>query len=108
MKFCDKCGSRMKTTKRGFLCLKCGNLVRAKTGLIEVKKMSPVESELIYVLEDSGREASRVSKTCPRCGNDEAFRWYSSASGEHAGVPQERTVEHLKCTRCFHSWAETR
>ena len=108
MNFCDECGSRMKTTKRGFLCPKCGNLVQAETGLVKVRKMSPAEPEPIYVVEDSKREASRVSKTCPRCGNDEAFRWFSSVSGEHAGVSQERTVEHLKCTRCLHSWAETR
>jgi len=94
--------------KRGFSCPKCGDLVRAKTGLIEVRKISPAESEPIYVVEDSGREASRVSRTCPRCGNDQAVDWFSSISGEHAGVRQERTVEHFRCTRCLHSWAETR
>jgi len=108
MRFCDECGSRMKTTKRGYLCSKCGILVPARTGLIEVKRADLAESEPIYVVEGEGREATKVSRICPRCGNDQAFHRFASISGEHAGVRQERTVEHFRCTTCLHSWAETR
>jgi len=105
MKFCDKCGSYMKKTKNGFHCRKCGNLVHAKIQAKDMKTMD--SSSSIHIVDRSENEYVKVSQICPKCGNNEAFRWFSGVSGEHAGIRRERTVEHFKCTKCSHSWSKT-
>ena len=102
MRFCDECGSRMNILKKGFLCPKCGHSVQTTKGIVEVKKLK--YSEPIYVVDDSAKHYTKVNRICPRCGNGKAFHWFSWISGEHAGVTQERTVEHFKCTKCLHIW----
>jgi len=106
MRFCNKCGSYMKKTKKGFLCRKCGNLIRISG--VQSKNVKKTEhSSLIYVLNSSEEKYVKVSQACPKCGNGEAFRWFSVVSGEHAGIRRERTVEHFKCTKCSHSWTKS-
>ncbi len=61
----------------------------------------------IYIVDESKEDHSMVTRTCSECGNDKAFHWFSRISGEHAGIRRERTVEHFKCTKCSHSWAES-
>lgn len=107
MKFCDKCGSYMKKTRDGFECRKCGNVVHVSTG-IQTENMKKIDrSSSIYVVDSSEDEYVKVSQVCPKCGNEEAFRWFSGISGEHAGIRRERTVEHFRCTKCSHSWSKT-
>ena len=107
MKFCNKCGSYMKKTKNGFLCRKCGNVIYANTRM-QSRNMKKIErSSSIYIANSSEDEYVKVSQVCPKCGNKEAFRWFSGVSGEHAGVRRERTIEHFKCTKCSHSWTKT-
>jgi len=106
MRFCSKCGSFMRTTKDGFLCPRCGNLVQESIGLIEVERFDH-PSDSVYVADNSGREYTKVNRMCPRCGNTQAFHWFSNIMGEHAGVRSERTIEHLKCTECQHTWTES-
>jgi len=97
----------MKKTRDGFECRKCGNVVHASTG-IQTKNMKKIErSSSIYVVDSSEDEYVKVSQVCPKCGNEEAFRWFSGISGEHAGIRRERTVEHFRCTKCSHSWSKT-
>jgi len=105
MKFCDRCGSYMNETKNGFVCRKCGNFVHANVQTKITRKTE--QSGSIYVVDRSEDEYVKVSQVCPKCGNGEAFRWFSRVSGEHAGIRRERTVEHLKCTKCSHSWSKT-
>jgi DNA-directed RNA polymerase subunit M/transcription elongation factor TFIIS len=105
MKFCSKCGSYMKKTKNGFLCRKCGNIVHVR---IQTKNTDVMERpSSIYIVDSSEDKYVKVSQTCPKCGNSEAFRWFSGVSGEHAGIRRERTIEHFRCTKCLHSWSKT-
>ena len=97
----------MKKTMDGFECRKCGNVVHVSTG-IQTENMKKIErSSSIYVVDSSEDEYVKVSQVCPKCGNEEAFRWFSGVSGEHAGITRERTVEHFRCTKCSHSWSKT-
>ena len=95
----------MKKAKNGFLCRKCGNLVHTRIQTNDMKIMG--RSSSIHIVDSSEDEYLKISQTCPKCGNGEAFRWFSGVSGEHAGIKRERTVKHFKCTRCSHSWSET-
>jgi len=106
MEFCDRCGSRMTRTREGFLCPKCGNAILAKSKIQPKNEKKMGDSDYICVSQSSKNNYLKVSRQCPICGNKEAFRWLSGISGEHAGVRRERTIEHFKCTRCSHSWAE--
>jgi len=92
MKFCDKCGSYMKRTKKGFWCRKCGNLIPLDATMESkiVKKME--HPSPVYVVDDAEDKRVKVSQTCPKCGNNEAFHWFSRVSGEHAGIRRERTI----------------
>lgn len=101
MKFCEKCGSYMNSTKEGYVCSKCGQQIR--TEIIDVVKIKAADNPTA-VLDVSELGFMKVSETCPRCGNNEAFHSVGLISGEHAGVRQERTVERFACTECGHSW----
>jgi len=105
MKFCDRCGSYMEIAAGGYSCPRCGYVIQADE--IEVRKTFDSQVEVVYVVDKLDDDSLRVNRTCPRCGHHEAFRHVSMTSGEHAGIKQERIVEHYKCTKCFHSWTRS-
>jgi len=108
MRFCDNCGSYMKETAEGFRCPRCGKLIVSKPHAELSRRTTKKENVSdLYVAEKPPSHLARVIQPCPECGNKEAFRWVSSISGEHAGVRRERTIEHFRCTKCSHNWAET-
>jgi DNA-directed RNA polymerase subunit M len=107
MEFCSKCGSRMRTIGDGFVCPKCGNAVHAKSAVQSKKEKRENHSNHVYVSESQEDIHAKILRKCPKCGNREAFHWFSGISGEHAGIVRERAVEHFRCTRCSHSWAES-
>lgn len=106
MGFCDVCGSHLKETAEGFLCPKCGRLVRFRSE-VRGQSVQKAFSDAVYVIDDPQDNRVKVSRVCPNCGNGEALRLISSVSGEHAGVRQERTVDHFRCTKCSHFWVES-
>jgi DNA-directed RNA polymerase subunit M/transcription elongation factor TFIIS len=90
-----------------YVCLKCKKFVPIKA-IDKIEKTANSELEPIYVIEDSMKDVSEVSRTCPRCETNQALRWLLTFSGEHAGIKQERTVEHYKCLKCKYTWTESR
>ena len=105
MKFCEKCGSYMQRTTKGFSCVKCGNEIQEQ--VVEVRRMGNSDRSSVDVVAASEAGYVRVAQRCPRCGNPEAYRLVSVVSGEHAGVRQERSIERLRCTNCSHSWTRS-
>ncbi|MFP3951039.1 MAG: hypothetical protein ACLFVP_02710 [Candidatus Bathyarchaeia archaeon] len=101
MRFCDDCGSLMLTNKRGYKCPKCGMIKPIKEIKYRVEKID--RAEPVYLVKDAGT-ALKVRRTCPRCGNNEAYRNLSMGSGEHAGIKRERIIERYKCIECGNSW----
>lgn len=65
------------------------------------------ETTNIHVISKPNVEHVKVSRTCPECGNRMAYRWFSTITGEHAGIRRERTVEHFRCTKCSHQWSKS-
>jgi len=106
MEFCDRCGSRMGRTKEGYVCPRCGAVVQAKLEVQLMKEKDRSDFGSIYVSGESTTHHLQISRECPKCGNKQAFHWFSGVSGEHAGIRRERTIEHFKCTKCAHSWTE--
>ncbi len=104
MRFCERCGSFMATTKTGLACPRCGHEVTLD--VLEVKRANRMEAEPVYVVEGVAEDTPRVAQTCPRCGNNEAYRTVRTTQGEHAGVKQDRAVERFTCTACHHTWTK--
>lgn len=106
MRFCDSCGSRLRETGEGLQCPKCKTVTRTEPKA-EVKAEKTKGPAAIYVVDKTRAEHTKIARTCPKCGNDEAFHWFSTISGEHAGIRRERTMEHFRCAKCLHSWTES-
>jgi DNA-directed RNA polymerase subunit M/transcription elongation factor TFIIS len=104
MKFCEKCGSFMHVTQKGYICPKCG--ARATTNIIEIKRVVKPVEEKVYIMEKRRDETVIVSRTCTQCGNKKAFKKAFSIQGEHAGVKHDRSMVHFRCTECNHTWTE--
>lgn len=107
MEFCSECGSRMLNIKGGFKCPKCGKVIHAKAAVQSKSEKRKDQADYIFVSASKEESYTKVLRRCPGCGNKEAMHWFSGVSGEHAGIMRERIVEHFKCTRCSHSWAES-
>jgi DNA-directed RNA polymerase subunit M/transcription elongation factor TFIIS len=103
VEFCDRCDSFMQATTGGFECPRCGWKKRAD--IIKVKTGPENEPEPVYVMSGTG-DAIKVQRTCPRCGNSEAYRTITVAIGEHAGVNTDRSVRKFRCTECGNTWIE--
>ena len=106
MEFCDNCGTYLRNVKRGLWCPKCKKLTGSRQK-IRIESVERKPSNAIYVVDKPKNDYVRVSRLCPECGNNEVFHWFSTISGEHAGIRRERTAEHFKCAKCSHSWTES-
>lgn len=107
MEFCSDCGTLLRRKGEGMWCSKCRKLTHPGAGT-DVRTAEGDRADSVYVLDQQESGVREVTRTCPECRNDKAYQWFSSVSGEHAGVGRERTVEHYRCTRCAHSWSESR
>jgi DNA-directed RNA polymerase subunit M/transcription elongation factor TFIIS len=96
----------MTRTKQGYECPKCRTVTQ---DICEVRRepRSREPPNHIYIFEEKEENLTRVTQECPKCGNKEAYRWFTAISGEHAGISRETTIEHYRCTRCSHTWTET-
>ena len=106
MRFCNGCGTYLRETKGGLWCPKCKKVFPSSQVALP-RGVEKRDSTAIHVIDKPQVDHMKVSQACPECGNEEAYRWFSRISGEHAGVRRERTVEHFTCTKCSHSWAKT-
>jgi ribosomal protein S27AE len=100
MKFCDKCGSFMENTPRGYRCQKCG--FEFNPGVVKVTREDEPKAEPVYVIKVD--ESTKVNQICPQCGHSEAYHQVRVALGEHAGVNSDRYVERFRCVACGYTW----
>ena len=89
IKFCPHCGTFMKQTSRGYECPNCGHVDAVE--LIEVKIPERDQADPVYVI-DGTVDSPRVQRSCPECGQNEAYRAVRTSQGEHAGVCQGRRI----------------
>ena len=101
MQFCDRCGSFMERTVRGFECPRCGFEVHPD--VIEIRIGSEEEPEPVYVMSGLD-DTMKVNQICPRCNHHLAYRQITVVIGEHAGVKTDRSVEKFRCADCGHTW----
>ncbi len=98
----------MRLSKDHYVCLKCGHTVPAARESVEENPVTDSDVHPVTVVDAVGEDLPTISRLCPKCGHQQAYRRVSTFAGEHAGVKQERTIEHFRCTFCQHTWVETR
>ena len=103
MKFCDECGSMMKTEGDTWVCGSCGHeAARDSAGEEEmVTTQDQEETEIIDMSEAEDRARPTTRANCPACDNDEAF-WYM----QQIRAADESETRFFVCTECDHKWRE--
>jgi DNA-directed RNA polymerase subunit M/transcription elongation factor TFIIS len=104
LQFCDKCGTFMKKTFDGFTCPRCGHHVEKES--FDVKRPEKTAPEPIYVFDSDVSEDQTVTRACPVCDGNKAYKTILTSQGEHAGVKQDRSIERYTCVKCRHTWIE--
>lgn len=110
MKFCPKCGTRLKLkqmrTARGtsitYLCDNCGYSDKAGRSVTQATEEELVEASPIKVVGEREAKLTMLPTTkteCPRCGHDEAMWWFlQTRSGD------EPPTQFYRCVKCNHTW----
>ncbi|TXT59513.1 MAG: Transcription factor S [Promethearchaeota archaeon] len=110
VEFCPECGSLLRTTKNDgetFLVCRCGYEKKENVDEEEVKKeverkKKELEKKFIVVKnEDKITVNPTVSKTCPKCGHNEAEAWQ-----EQTRSADESSTSFFRCTKCKYTWRE--
>jgi len=110
MKFCPKCGTKLRyrqvktegKSEPALACDKCGYWEPiAKSTTKPVLKEAEGEG-VIKVVGDEEREIKTMPTTtieCPRCHNNEAYWWFLQTRGG-----DEPTTQFYRCTKCEYTW----
>ncbi|WP_281194089.1 transcription factor S [Halorubrum sp. F4] len=106
MKFCDECGSMMKSGEGEdhWVCDACGyETDRAEEEDEEDAwtTQSQEESEIIDVSDAEDKGLPETTAYCPECGNDRAY-WYM----QQIRSADESETRFFVCTECEHKWRE--
>ncbi len=103
MKFCPKCGSRLKNrydtdNKKVILaCIRCNYTEQ------EFEKKSEIikNNESIKIISDEEKidTMPTIKIECPKCGHDTAVWWLLQTRSA-----DEPTTQFYRCTKCNHTW----
>ncbi len=102
MKFCPKCGSRLKNKqmdgKMVLACIKCDYSEEGIERKSEVINRDDVALKIIG--EESNIETMPTIKIdCPKCGHDTAVWWMLQTRSA-----DEPTTQFYRCVKCNHTW----
>lgn len=104
MKFCDDCGSMMKTDDGMWICGSCGYETPRDADL-EGEMTTTQGQEESEIIDTSDVDAEDIGPTtdahCPACGNDTAF-WEM----KQIRSADESETRFFTCTECDHKWRE--
>lgn len=110
MKFCPKCGTRLKLkqvrSEKGFsityLCENCGYTNRAGKSVTQPvadEMVGPASIKVVGEKESKLTTLPTIKIECPKCGNNEAMWWFlQTRSGD------EPPTQFYRCTKCNHTW----
>ncbi|HDJ25827.1 MAG TPA: transcription factor S [Candidatus Bathyarchaeota archaeon] len=111
MKFCPKCGTRLKLVREGdgdYLACpnpNCGYKIRYEGSvLVPVARPDKSPKDKIAVIEEEEgelRTLPTVRVECPKCGHKEAEFWSVQTRSSDEGATQ-----FFRCTRCGYTWRE--
>jgi DNA-directed RNA polymerase subunit M len=107
LKFCPRCGTRLKlklvrisqTSTYQLACDNCGYQEQPEKKTTKIEKREAVS---IKVLDDSLTKLKTMPTTkieCPKCGYEEAQWWIVQTRGG-----DEPSTQFYRCLRCTHTW----
>ncbi|MBI3841406.1 MAG: transcription factor S [Thaumarchaeota archaeon] len=110
MKFCPRCGTRLKLKQvKGprevtitNLCDNCGYSDKAGKSVRQITEEELTSVNPIKVVGDKEAKLNSLPTTkieCPKCGNNEAMWWFlQTRSGD------EPPTQFYRCVKCNHTW----
>jgi len=103
MKFCSKCGCKLKLEGNVLKCPLCGmeEKFEGKISRVTTYEDKKFESPVVVVGEELERLRTMptVNVECPKCGNREAYYWFIQTRSA-----DEPTTQFYRCTKCGTTW----
>ncbi|MDA4111272.1 MAG: transcription factor S [Thaumarchaeota archaeon] len=109
MKFCPKCGTRLRLKAQKpislLVCEKCGYTEESKgPSITQPEEIAEETSSTMKVLGDKEDKIKTMPTTqveCPKCGHNTAFWWFlQTRSGD------EPPTQFFRCEKCSHTWRQ--
>src|SRR5579872_1022504 len=109
MKFCPKCGTRLKFKSQKphpmLVCDKCGHTERAQAtsapSSTDIPEEAGSEIKILGEKEDKIKTMPTTNVECPKCGHNTAFWWFlQTRSGD------EPPTQFFRCEKCAHTWRQ--
>ncbi|MDG6953159.1 MAG: transcription factor S [Nitrososphaerota archaeon] len=110
MKFCPKCGTRLKLKQvKGarevsvtYNCDNCGYSKKEENALVQKTEEELSNTPQIKIVGEKEEKLNSLPTTkmeCPKCGHNEAFWWFlQTRSGD------EPPTQFYRCVKCSHTW----
>ncbi|MEM1994686.1 MAG: transcription factor S [Nitrososphaerales archaeon] len=110
MKFCPKCGTKLRyrhvkmeaKSELALACDKCGYWEPVAKSATKAIVKETEQSTPIKVVGDKELEIKPMPTTnieCPKCHNNEAYWWFLQTRGG-----DEPTTQFYRCTKCEYTW----
>ena len=113
MKFCENCGSKLRTktqleggkTSVVLACDNCGFVLKDKKSVSKaMTQETEVSKQSITIVSKEDQKINTmptIKIECPKCGNKEAFWWFlQTRSGD------EPPTQFYRCTACGQTWRQ--
>ncbi|MHB1868830.1 MAG: transcription factor S [Nitrososphaerales archaeon] len=108
MKFCPKCGMRLRFKAQKptplQVCDKCGYSQEAEASITLPEEIDSESSSTIKVVGDREEKIKTMPTTnveCPKCGHNTAFWWFlQTRSGD------EPPTQFFRCEKCAFTWRQ--
>jgi DNA-directed RNA polymerase subunit M len=101
MKFCSKCGSRLKLEGNVLRCPICGTEEKPEEKVLRVTREDKKSEPVVVVGEELEqlRTMPTTNVECPKCGNREAYYWFVQTRSA-----DEPSTQFYRCTKCGATW----
>lgn len=99
VEFCPECKSIMIYNGNKAVCRKCGYEKDAENEQVVIHTSSKKED--VPVIEGTSGALPTTDKTCPECGNREAYWWLRQLR-----AADESETRFFRCTKCGKTWRE--
>ncbi|MBI2629509.1 transcription factor S [Candidatus Pacearchaeota archaeon] len=103
MEFCPKCGAVLVEKSKNYGCPRCSYSAKGKVKIESNEQVKSKKEEINILKEKETDVMPKITATCPKCKNGEAYFWSSQTR-----AADEAETRFFKCTKCKHTWREYR
>lgn len=101
MRFCPKCGNRLKgINESGKVVMKCNKCGYTEEGVEKKSEVIKSEGSTIKIISEDKEEVLPTIKIeCPKCKHDTAVWWMLQTRSA-----DEPTTQFYRCVKCNYTW----